>query len=318
MRLVYGLGTGLSPTRYCRGCLHPPHSVLALLDGTFGGTQQYSEQQEVIVQIPLLPEQLSIILALISFLLIGVTSMVGSNRPSSVLVIVILLLVATITLAAGLAMRWDRLGQGPFMTLFEVLHSNLFSLTFVYMFIYWRVEKTRPALPVVMGFLLLLSVWALNAGTEPRVLPPTFDHPWLWIHVISGKIFLVFCMAGTSLAILLLGQKLFSGINGRLQAASYDPVVWRLMAVAFIFHSFMLVAGAVWAHDAWGRYWSWDPLETWSLLTWLSLAVVLHMRITFQSPAWLGWLLVIGVFILAFLTFFGVPFFSIAPHKGVM
>ena len=90
------------------------------------------------------------------------------------------------------------------------------------------------------------------------------------------------------------------------------------MAVAFIFHSFMLIAGAVWAHDAWGRYWSWDPLETWSLLTWLSLAIVLHLRLTFRLQPALGWLLVTGVFAVAFLTFFGVPFVSMAPHKGAM
>lgn len=270
------------------------------------------------MQIPVLPEQLSVLLALVSFLVIGVTAISGSGRGPSVLVVAILLFIATIILAGGLAIRWERLGQGPFMTLFEVLHSNLFSLTFIYMLIYWRVEKVRPALPVTMVFFVLLSVWALNSSTEPVVLPPTFDHPWLWIHVISGKVFLAFCMTATTLAILLITRKVFASDDPHAPFADYDPVVWRLLVIAFIFHSFMLIAGAVWAHDAWGRYWSWDPLETWSLLSWLSLAVVLHLRITYQLPAWLGWLLVSGVFMLAFLTFFGVPFISMAPHKGVM
>lgn len=267
---------------------------------------------------PLLAEQLSIVLALTCFLVIGFTALAGFRRVTPVALFISLLLFAVLALMAGLAMRWERLGQGPFMTLFEVLHSNLFSLALIYMFIYWRAEKVRPALPVAMGFFVLLSIWALNSNPEPVVLPPTFDHPWLWIHVISGKIFLAFTMTATTLAIVLLGQGVFGKGNLKWTPASHDPVVWRLLAVAFVFESLMLIAGAVWAHDAWGRYWGWDPLETWSLLTWLCLAVLLHLRLSFQIPGWLGWTLAIGVFILAFLTFLGVPFISHAPHKGVM
>ncbi|HSW53341.1 MAG TPA: cytochrome c biogenesis protein CcsA, partial [Sulfuricaulis sp.] len=97
-----------------------------------------------------------------------------------------------------------------------------------------------------------------------------------------------------------------------------DRAVWQLAAIAFVFDSFMLVAGAVWAHDAWGRYWAWDPLETWAFLTWLMLGSVLHSRLTFRLPPWVGWTMLIGVFLLAFLTFLGVPFLSLAPHKGII
>lgn len=270
------------------------------------------------MNIPLLPEQLSIILALACFLLIGIFVLLGSAHGTSVAWTQILLVLAVTILLAGLVIRWGRLGQGPFMTLFEVLHSNLFSLALVYLVLHWRLERIRPAAPIAMGIFALLSVWALTSSIDSVVLPPTFDHPWLWAHVISGKIFLAFCMTATTLATLLLGQKVLRKVDCSVTPMTHDPVVWRLLAVAFVFQSFMLIAGAVWAHDAWGRYWSWDPLETWSLLTWLSLAIVLHIRITFRVPAALAWLLVIGVFILAFLTFFGVPFISHAPHKGVM
>jgi len=95
--------------------------------------------------------------------------------------------------------------------------------------------------------------------------------------------------------------------------------VWPVFALAFIGHSFMLIAGAVWAHSAWGRYWAWDPLETWSLITWLSMGLLIHARVTSRHlPQVLAWASVIAVFALAFLTFFGVPFVSMAPHKGVM
>jgi len=267
----------------------------------------------------MLPEQLGAAIALACFLALGILSLFAPGHRPALLLAMSLLLAAVVALLAGLAMRWDRVGQGPFMTLFEVLLSNLFSLSLVYMLLYWRIEKVRPAAPVAMGLFLVLAAWALTTRTDPVVLPPTFDHPWLWVHVITGKVFLAFCMTATSLAVLLLLQG-----NSRRQAPAavtaetHDSVVWGLMAVAFVFHSFMLIAGAVWAHDAWGRYWNWDPLETWSLLTWLTLAILLHVRLTFRIPAAIGWVLVITVFILAFLTFFGVPFISQAPHKGVM
>lgn len=97
-----------------------------------------------------------------------------------------------------------------------------------------------------------------------------------------------------------------------------DDLAWRFMAVAFVFHSLMLIAGAAWAQDAWGRFWAWDSLETWAFITWLVLGLSLHARVTWQLPDWAGWLMIISVFILAMLTFFGVPFSSIGPHKGII
>jgi len=266
----------------------------------------------------LLPEQLAIIAALPCYVLMLVIALAVPDRRGTTSSSGLLLLAAATVLAAGIALRWERLGQGPFLTLFEVLLSNLFSLTLVMALLYTAIRRVRPALPVTAALLILLAAWALATRTDHLSLPPTFDHAWLWIHVISGKLFLSLCMAAASLAVLLLLNRDRTDAVGRVAVASHDPLLWRLMAAAFVFHSFMLIAGAVWAHDAWGRYWSWDPLETWSLLTWLSLAIVLHLRLTFRVPPPLGWALAIGVFVIAFLTFFGVPFVSTAPHKGAM
>ena len=80
----------------------------------------------------------------------------------------------------------------------------------------------------------------------------------------------------------------------------------------------MLIAGAVWAQDAWGRYWNWDPLETWAFATWVAMVAALHARIAFRMPESVGYGLVAGVFVLAFLTFFGVPYVSTAAHQGAL
>lgn len=263
----------------------------------------------------MLPEQIAISVALTCFTVVLLLSFVMPTRHSLSLTG---LMVAAMALLTGIVLRWDRIGQGPFLTMFEVLLSNLFSLSLVYTVLYWRIVRLRPTLPIVITLLMILAAWALLSRPDTVLLPPTFNHPWLWLHVIAGKLFLSFCMSASSMAILLLLNQSYGIAAASVSTHDHDPIVWKLMAIAFVFHSFMLIAGAVWAHDAWGRYWSWDPLETWSLLTWLSLAVVLHLRLTFRLPPALGWLLVIGVFAVAFLTFFGVPFVSTAPHKGAM
>ena len=150
-------------------------------------------------------------------------------------------------------------------------------------------------------------------------LPATFDNPWLWLHVLSGKLFLGLCMLAAATAGLLLISR-GDGFEAPVpKQDERDQAVWLTLSLAFVCHSFMLIAGAIWAHSAWGRYWAWDSLETWTFVTWLSIALLLHARVTFRRmPATVGWSAVVGIFALAILTFLGVPFVSIAPHKGVM
>ncbi|MCU7863707.1 MAG: cytochrome c biogenesis protein CcsA, partial [Candidatus Thiodiazotropha sp. (ex Lucinoma borealis)] len=90
------------------------------------------------------------------------------------------------------------------------------------------------------------------------------------------------------------------------------------LALAFLFHSVMLVTGAVWAQDAWGRYWDWDPLESLAFGTWLVMATGLHTRAAFSVRPRTGSALIVGAFMLAFFTFFGIPFISINPHQGAV
>ncbi|MCL5061469.1 MAG: cytochrome c biogenesis protein CcsA [Candidatus Thermoplasmatota archaeon] len=168
--------------------------------------------------------------------------------------------------------------------------------------------------------MLVPSLWLLAVSPADSHLPPTYDTPWLWVHVATGKVFLGICLVALGLAGVTLLRR--AGFARRFRAmpadAALDPLAWRFMGVALVFQSLMLIAGAVWAQDAWGRYWAWDPIEVWAFLTWLALAAALHLRTTFRVPPWLGAAMILGIFVLAFLTFFGVPFLSNSPHKGAI
>ena len=232
-----------------------------------------------------------------------------------------LLLGGALGFALAVADRWARLGHGPFLTLYEVILSNLVTLGFVYAFVHWRFASARRAAPGVLSVLVLLSVWALVLPATASRLPPTYHNPWLWAHLATGKLFLATCLVAVGLAGALLLRRSplvrpqwMSGSSER----ELDGLAWRFLALAFVFHSLMLITGAIWAQDAWGRYWSWDPLETWAFTTWLAMALTLHARVTFDLAPWLGWCLILVVFVLAFLTFFGVPFVSQTPHKGAV
>ena len=166
----------------------------------------------------------------------------------------------------------------------------------------------------------MLGVWLTKTPDNFILLPPTYENNWLWVHVAVGKVFLGLNLVAMSLSVAGLAQRL--GSRKQVQATreyrSQERLAWNYLQGAFIFHSLMLIAGAVWAQDAWGRFWAWDSLETWAFITWLVMGLSLHARITYRIPAWVGSLLIFSVFILAFLTFFGVPFTSVGPHKGIL
>ena len=232
-----------------------------------------------------------------------------------------LLLLATLLLAVGVGVRWARIGHGPFFTMFEALLSNLVSLSGIFALAYWRLPVLRASAVVVLPLLLLMGLWLVAANPVDSHFPATYATNWLWVHLVMGKLFLGPCLVAVGLGGVILLRH--SAVSARWFCdmppnAVLDYLAWRFMSLALVFESLMLIAGAVWAQDAWGRYWDWDPLETWAFLTWLALAASLHVRVTYRTPPWVGALMILGVFMLAFLTFFGVPFVSLAPHKGMV
>jgi Cytochrome C assembly protein len=220
--------------------------------------------------------------------------------------------------AASLIWRWQTLGHGPFTTMHEILSSSLWSLSLVLVLGAARLPEVRVALRMAVPVLAVLAAWMLMADARPGHLPPTYDTPLLYVHTIVGKVFLGLMLTAVSLSTLPLLRR-----SARAAAPGSDDerctdLAHRFAAGAFVCHSLMLIVGAVWAQDAWGRYWAWDPLETWAFLTWLALAAALHARITMTTPSSVQALWWSGVFVLAFLTFFGVPFLSTSPHKGAV
>jgi ABC-type transport system involved in cytochrome c biogenesis permease subunit len=222
---------------------------------------------------------------------------------------------------ASIIARWSALGHGPFTTLYEILSSNIWSLTLVFALAALRVPVLRPAALVVLPLIGLLSAWMLWVDAGPGHFPPTYHTVLLYIHTALGKLFLGLLLVAVSLGGVIALRCWHPGTR-LLVALPHDgalvELAHRFAAAAFVFESLMLIAGAAWAQDAWGRYWAWDPLETWAFLTWLALAFTLHARASLRQRPGVYVALLGAVFVLAFLTFFGVPFVSPSPHKGAI
>lgn len=221
----------------------------------------------------------------------------------------------------ALAMRWSAHGHGPFTTMHEILSSSLWSLALVFALAWWGLRELRAAWSTAVPVLLVLALWLLLADAGRGHLPATYATPLLYLHALLGKLYLGLLLVAMALGAVPLLRLTAWGARHFADAAAdgvLDELAHRFAAFALVFDSLMLIVGAAWAQDAWGRYWAWDPLETWAFASWLALVGTLHARATLRpTPARHGaWLLL--AFALAFLTFFGVPFLSTAPHKGAI
>lgn len=182
---------------------------------------------------------------------------------------------------ASIILRWLGsyelgIGHAPFSNLFESLVFFGWTLALIYLIIELKTRMyTLGAYALPLVFAAMLYALAQDPAIKP--LLPALKSNWLIAHVIAC--FLGYAGFGVSAALSLM--YLLSGQardpdNSR--AATLDNLIYQTVVVGFIMLTAGIVTGAIWADVAWGTYWSWDPKETWSLITWLVYAAMLHSR----------------------------------------
>lgn len=167
-------------------------------------------------------------------------------------------------------------GHAPFSNLFESLVFFGWTLALIYLVIEFKTGYKRiGAFAVPLSFFAMLYALKLDAAIKP--LLPALKSNWLIAHVITC--FLGYAGFGVSAALslmyLLTGQARDQESD---RALVLDDLIYQTVVVGFILLTAGIVTGSVWANSAWGTYWSWDPKETWSLITWLVYAALLHSR----------------------------------------
>lgn len=173
-----------------------------------------------------------------------------------------------------------------------------------------RVDAVAPW--VVALVLVLLGVSATSLYTPVDDLVPVLDSTWLVVHVaaaiVAGALFTVGALATLAQMVLSRG-----GREGR-GSSELGDLAHTVHLVAFPIWTFAVIAGAVWAENAWGRYWGWDPKETWAFITWVLYAAHLHALATGGWRRRAGWLAVAGFAAFLF-NFFGVNIWIPGLHS---
>lgn len=190
--------------------------------------------------------------------------------------------------AAAIAGRWVRVGHGPYLGFYEVVSSFAFASVLVLGVVTWRYAALRVAGVALMPAAFLMLAGSMFAPRSELEITSRLASWWLTVHVAFAKLCYAAFIASFVIALIYLVR---AGARGGLadvldklpSQEVLDDLAYRFVSLGFIFLTVMIVAGAIWANEAWGRYWAWDPIETWSLVSWVVYAIVLHLRLT------MGW-----------------------------
>jgi cytochrome c-type biogenesis protein CcsB len=203
-----------------------------------------------------------------------------------------LTVLAFLTHVVGVAARALAAGRAPWGNMFEFATTGALTVTAAYLVVL-RLYRTRWLGLLVTAFVTtVLGIAMLTPAiyVAPGPLVPALHSYWLVIHVAAAATAGgAFCVGGLASAVYLV--KAWAerrtpvedrrGYLWRLPgAAGVDRVAYKVHAFALPLWTFAVLAGAIWAEYAWGRYWGWDPKETWAFITWVVYAAYLHARAT--------------------------------------
>lgn len=227
---------------------------------------------------------------------------------------------------AGIGLRWyesyqKNIGHAPLTNMYESLVFFSWSIIIFYLILEVKV-KNRLIGTFAVPFAFLSMAYASfgsNINDQIKPLIPALQSNWLIAHVVTCFIGYAAFAVACGLGIMYLSKaaaKTDDGLLATLPSLKMiDDLIHKTMIFGFLWLSAGIITGAIWANSAWGTYWSWDPKETWSLITWFIYAATLHARLT---RGWQGkriaWLAIIGFFAVLF-TYYGVNFLLSGLHS---
>jgi cytochrome c-type biogenesis protein CcsB len=230
--------------------------------------------------------------------------------------------------AATLAVRGLAEQRVPWGNMFEFATAGAFAVTSAYLVLLTRQRVRWLGVAVMLAVVLVLGLAGTVLYTSAGSLVPALSSYWLWIHVTAAIVSMGILTVGSAAAALYLIRVRHDGrvTAGRAPGLSrvgrflpepevLDRTSYRVIAFGFPIWTFAIIAGAIWAEAAWGRYWGWDPKETWAFITWVVYAGYLHAR---STAGWRGsraaWIALIGFAAFLF-NFFGVNIAIVGLHS---
>ena len=259
--------------------------------------------------------------------MLSIGALIFRTKTAS-LVASILTLLTFLVLTGGIGLRWYEsyqmgFGHAPLSNMYESLVFFAWSIVIFYLVLEFKFKnRILGAFAIPFAFVsMAYASFAKGINQEIAPLIPALQSNWLIAHVVTCFIgyaaFAVACGLGIMYLLKTDGKKeKTTGRIGTLPALKIiDDIIHKTIIFGFLWLSVGIITGAIWANSAWGTYWSWDPKETWSLITWFVYAATLHARFT---RGWTGkriaWLAIIG-FVSVIFTYFGVNFLLAGLHS---
>jgi len=238
-----------------------------------------------------------------------------------------LLTVGLILHSIGLVFRWvetHQTGYGyvPLSNMYESLVFFSWTIVLVYLILEFKYRQKVIGVFVTPFAFLAIALTSIIPGINPKITPlvPALQSNWLTIHVTTCFFgYAAFAVSfGISILYLIRDKK-----EGRKEGFSkwlpttpiLDEINYKSIVVGFPMLTLGIVTGAAWANYAWGSYWSWDPKETWSLVTWFIYAAFLHARLTRDWRGRKAAILSIVGFTAVLFTYFGVNYLISGLHS---
>ena len=185
-------------------------------------------------------------------------------------------------LVTALLLRGIAAQRAPWGNMYEFALASAVAIIFTFLFISIKKDIAWLGIFIIVPVILLLGLAVIVLYTESGPLVPALKSTWLLIHVTSAIISYGAFTINFALSIIYLLK-----VKGRLKnlpsAKKIDEFSYKVVLFAFPIWTFAVISGAIWAESAWGRYWGWDPKETWAFITWIVYAAYLHSRVT------IGW-----------------------------
>lgn len=235
----------------------------------------------------------------------------------------IILMIGFLGNTAGIILRWVEsyqmgYGHAPFANMYESLVFFSWTVAVLYIFVELKYKERLIGVFVSPLIFLVLAYASFDKNITTQIAPllPALQSNWLIAHVITCFLGYAGFAVSFGFSIMYLFKLLVNSsgptnesntIFAKLPSFELiDELIYQMVVFGFLFLTIGIITGSVWANSAWGKYWTWDPKETWSLITWFVYAIFLHLR---MMRGWDGWKLSI-VSILGFLavlfTYFGV------------
>lgn len=229
--------------------------------------------------------------------------------------------------SVGLVFRWletHRTGYGyvPLSNMYESLVFFSWTIVLIYLMLEFKYKQKIIGVLVTPLAFLTIAIISIIPSINPKITPlmPALQSNWLTIHVTTCFFGYAAFAVSFGISILYLIQDRKSGQREGMakwlpSLSILDEINYKTIVIGFPMLSLGIITGAAWANYAWGSYWSWDPKETWSLITWFVYAAFLHARITRDWRGRKAAILSIVGFVAVMFTYFGVNYILSGLHS---